>query len=374
MTARARVLRAEGKDVINLAAGEPDFNTPEPVCRAAADAMAAGQTKYTPSSGTPQLRAAVAAKFGRENRIIVQPDQVVVSCGAKHSVYNAMQVLVNPGDEVLLLAPYWMTYADQVRLAGGVPVIVHPELGQAFPSAEAVRAATTAKTKMLVVNSPSNPTGAAMTPEQLKELAELAVDRGLWLVSDEIYERLVYDGHPHVSPASFGPEVAERTVTVSGCSKTYAMTGWRIGYAAAPLHVAKAMACLQDQVTSNPTSFAQAGAIAALELPPDAVESMRAEFQARRDLVLGLLGESPGIRTAKPQGAFYVFPNVSKYLGGQVASDVQLADRLLEDAGVATVPGSVFEGPGHLRISYAASREDLERGIGRILGALSRLS
>lgn len=372
ITAKANALKAEGVDVISFAAGEPDFNTPEPIQEAAIAAIRAGMTKYTPSSGTKELKEAIAAKLERENGLKYSPDQVVASCGAKHSVYNTMQVLVDPGDEVILIAPYWMTYADQIRLAGGVPVVIHTTGDANFvPTYDQLREAISPKTKAIILNTPSNPTGAALPRETLKEIAALALRYDFWIVADEIYERLIYGGTEHTSIATLGKDVYERTITINGVSKSYAMTGWRIGFAAAPLAVAKAMSNLQDQVTSNPTSFAQKGAVAAYAMPAESVEAMRVEFEARRDLVVGLLRQIPGLKVPEPKGAFYVFPDVSHYLGEGAASDVDLATYLLEKANVATVPGSVFEGVGHLRMSYAASRNDIERGVARIAEALA---
>jgi aspartate aminotransferase len=363
-------MKAEGIDVVSFAAGEPDFNTPEPICEAAIHALRSGFTKYTPSSGTKDLKEAIAQKLDRENRVKVSPDQIVVSCGAKHSVYNTMQVLLDPGDEVILIAPYWMTYAEQVTLAGGKPVVVHASAESGFvPTYDQLREAVSPKTKAIILNSPSNPTGAVLPRSTMKEIAQLALRHGFWIVADEIYERLVY-GAEHVSLASLSGEVAERTVTIGGCSKSYSMTGWRIGFAAAPLPVAKAMSNFQDQVTSNPTSFAQKGATAAFMLDSASVEAMRTEFEARRDLLLGLLADIPHVKTPKPLGAFYAFPDFSAYLKGQ--TDPELAAYLLEEAQVATVPGSVFEGPGHLRLSYAASRADIEKGVARIAEALTK--
>ncbi|MCW5937797.1 MAG: pyridoxal phosphate-dependent aminotransferase [Fimbriimonadaceae bacterium] len=372
ITARAKQMKAEGKDVISFAAGEPDFNTPEAVCTAAKEALDRGFTKYTASAGTPELREAVAAKFWRENGLRYDPRQVIVTCGAKQAVFNSLQVLVEPGDEVLLLAPYWMTYADQIRLAGGQPVVVPCDPANDYqPDFDRLKAAVTPRTKAVIVNSPSNPTGAGFDRGVVKELAALALRHDLWIISDEIYEHLVYDFEP-VSPASLGSEVYDRTVTISGCSKSYAMTGWRIGYLAAPLPVATAISALQDQVTSNPTSFAQCGALVALKLPDDTVQSMRAEFAARRELMLEGLASLSGVKTVPPKGAFYCFPDVSPYLGGRFADDAELAKHLLEEALVATIPGSVFEGPGHIRLSYAASREDISRGLERLADCLER--
>jgi len=374
ITAKANAMKAEGVDVISFAAGEPDFNTPEPICNAAIEAIKAGFTKYTPSAGIKELKVAIAGKLERENSLKVDPDQVVVSCGAKHSVYNTMMALLEPGDEVILIAPYWMTYADQIRLAGGVPVVVYTEATSGFvPSYESLQAAITPRTKALLINSPSNPTGAVLPRATIKEIAALALRHGFWVVADEIYERLIY-GEQHQSIAALGSDIAAQTITIGGCSKTYSMTGWRIGFAAAPLPVAKAMSNFQDQVTSNPTSFAQRGAVVAFNMDSETVEKMRVEFEGRRDLIVGLLRGIPGLNVPEPKGAFYVFPDVSQYLKGKVANDLDLAAYLLEAAQVATVPGSVFEGAGHLRLSYAASRPNIEKGVARIAEALQKLS
>lgn len=373
MTARARAMRDAGHDVISLAAGEPDFNTPSSICDYAIDAIRKGKTKYTASSGIPELKSEIAKKLARDSGIEAKPAEIVVSCGAKHSIYNACMALVNPGDEVILIAPYWMTYAEQVRLAGGEPIVIHTAAENGFsPTVEQLRAAVSPKTAAIIINSPSNPTGAVLPANILVEIAGLANQHDFWVVTDEIYERLVYSGPPP-SIARVSPEIVKRLVLVNGCSKTYSMTGWRIGYCWAPGPVAAAIANFQDQVTSNPTSFAQEGAVAALRMPDAEIESMRAEFEARRDLVLAGLDAIGGLTTAVPQGAFYVFPNVSKYLGGKCADDVALANHILEEGLVATVPGSVFEGPNHIRLSYAASREQLKTALDRIARVLHSL-
>ncbi len=375
ITAKANAMKAAGEDVVNFGAGEPDFDTPEPIIEAAVDALRGGFTKYTPSAGIKELKEAVAAKLLRENNVKVSPDQVVMSCGAKQSVYQTMQVLLDPGDEVILIAPYWMTYAEQIRLAGGVPKVVKAPAENGFvPSLDQLKEAVGPRTKAILINSPSNPTGAILPRGTLKEIASLALRHNLWIVTDEIYERLIYGGESHTSLASLSAEVAERTITIGGCSKSYSMTGWRIGFAAAPLPVAKALSNLQDQITSNPTSFAQKGATVAFNLPAEAVEAMRAEFEARRDLISRLLGDIPGVKMPMPKGAFYAFPDVTAYLGGRIATDLDLAGYLLEEAKVAVIPGTVFEGEGHIRLTYACSRADIERGVGRIAEALSKLT
>ncbi|RYG23923.1 pyridoxal phosphate-dependent aminotransferase, partial [bacterium] len=330
ITAKANAMKAAGEDVVNFGAGEPDFNTPEPIVEAAVEAVRGGFTKYTPSAGIKELKEAIAAKLLRENNVKVSPDQVVVSCGAKQSVYQTMQVLLDPGDEVILIAPYWMTYAEQVRLAGGVPKVVKAPASEGFvPSIDQLKEAIGPKTKAIIVNSPSNPTGAILPRETLKQIAALALKNDFWIVTDEIYERLIYGGESHTSIASLSSEVAERTITIGGCSKSYSMTGWRIGFAAAPTAVAKSLSNLQDQITSNPTSFAQKGATVAFNLPAESVEAMRAEFEARRDLIARLLGEIPGVKLPFPKGAFYAFPDMTAYLGGAVANDLDLATYLL---------------------------------------------
>ncbi len=364
-------MAAEGKDVLSFGAGEPDFDTPAPICEAAIEAIKGGFTKYTATSGIPELKTAIQGKLLRENGLRVEPAQIVVSCGAKQSCYNTLNVLLNPGDEVILIAPYWMTYYEQVILCGGVPVVVQTDASTLFvPHVEQVKAAITPKTKAIIVNSPTNPTGAVFGKETLEGIAELALQHGFWIISDEIYERLVY-GATHYSIASLVPEVADRTITLGGCSKTFSMTGWRIGYAVAPVEAAKAMGNLQDQVTSNPNSFAQKGAVVAYTMPDDAVTEMREEYHARRDLIVDLLNAIPGVHIAQPKGAFYAFADFSSHIGERFADDCALADYLLENALVATVPGSVFGGPGHLRLSYATSRETIRRGVERIATALS---
>ncbi|MCG9893982.1 MAG: pyridoxal phosphate-dependent aminotransferase [Fimbriimonadaceae bacterium] len=359
---------------LSFAAGEPDFNTPDEICDAAIQAMQSGQTKYTPSSGLPKLKEAIAAKLKRDNGIPAEPGEIVVSCGAKHSVSNVMQALLDPGDEVILFAPYWMTYKEQVLLAEGVPVVVQTQAKNGFvPAVDQMRGAITGRTRAMILNSPGNPTGAGWSRQAIKEAVALALRHGFWIISDEIYEKLVYDGFEPVSPASLGAEARAQTITINGCSKSYAMTGWRIGYAHAPKAVAAGISNLQDQVTSNPTSFAQIGAIAAMEMAPEKVEEMRQTFAARRSLMLDLLGEIDGIKVHAPQGAFYAFPDVSAWLGGEVDDDEALAKRLLTDAKIACIPGSVFEAPGHLRLSYACGEAQIREGIGRLREGLARI-
>ncbi len=371
--ARIQRLKAEGRDIIALNGGEPDFNTPAAIIEEAKRAMDAGLTKYTPTPGAPSLRAAAAEKFRRENGLNPRPEETIVTIGAKQAVQNALLALIEPGDEVLLLAPYWPTYADQIRMGGGVPVVVPTRMEDGFqPDLDRLRAACTARTKAVIINSPGNPTGSALERPALKEIAALALSRGLWVISDEIYEKLVYDGFQPQSIAALGSEIAAQTVTISGSSKAYAMTGWRIGYACAPLAVIQAMSLIQDQQTSGAVTFAQEGARAALALPDEEVEAMRSEFDARRQLMGSRLQAIPGVRLQMPKGAFYHFPDFSAFLGGDAPDDSALAERLL-DAGVAAIPGSCFEGPGHLRLSYACSRESISAGLDRMEAALAGL-
>ncbi len=373
ITARAKELKAAGEDIISFAAGEPDFNTPEPICKRAEAAIEAGKTKYSPTPGIPELRQAIVEKLARENGLNMTPQQTLVSVGAKQALYSALSCIVNPGDEVILIAPFWPTYADQVSIVGGTPVVMQTTLENGFrPTMEDIQAKITSKTRAIMINSPSNPTGAALSRQDLKNIAALAIRHGFWVISDEIYERLSY-GHQHVSIASLGSEIAEQTVTITGCSKTYSMTGWRIGFAAGPLEIIKKMSCMQDQLTSGATTFAQEGAVAALEMPDQDVEAMRLEFEGRRNMILGLLREIPGIKVHDPEGAFYVFPDITHYLGDEMVDDSALCEHLLMKAKIACVPGSSFFSPGHLRFSYAASRENIQAGMARLAEALCEL-
>jgi aspartate aminotransferase len=374
ITAKANAMKAEGLDIVSFGAGEPDFPTPEPICRAGIAAIESGFTKYTPTSGIPDLKKAIAKKLTEENFVETTPEQIVVSCGAKHSLYNAAQMLLDPGDEAIIIAPYWMTYFDQIQLAGATPVVVQAEAANGFiPTPEAIAEKISPRTKAIFINSPSNPTGAVFPGAILQEIARLAVQHDLWIISDEIYEKLIYGGAEHVSIASLGKEFAERTITIGGCSKSFAMTGWRIGYTASNPALAKTMASFQDAVTSNPTSFSQKGAVAALQMPPSEVEKMRLEFDARRSLMREEFFKIDGVGVPDPRGAFYFLIDVRKFLQGKYTTDHQLAQHLLEDALVATVPGSVFDAAGFLRLSYTASRENIIRGVARIGEALSEL-
>ncbi len=381
--AKARELRAKGIDVISFGAGEPDFDTPERVKDAAVQAMRRGQTKYTEVGGIVELRAAVCAKLKRDNGLAYEPADVLVSVGAKHALFNLIVALVNPGDEVLVPSPYWVSYPEQVRLLGGVPVEVATSESTGFDLDPArLAAAVTARTKLIVVNSPNNPTGAVFSPAALQAVARLAVERGLWIVSDECYEALTFEGR-HVSIASFGPDVRARTLTVNTCSKAYAMTGWRIGYAAGPRELIRAMTDVQSQVTSNPSSIAQWAAVEALTGPQDEVAKMAGEFDRRRRLIVAGLNALPGVRCVMPKGAFYAFANVSGLFGRtwrrpegalKLASSIDVTGFLLEEARVAVVPGKDFGSDAHVRLSYATSDALISEGLARMGAALARLT
>ncbi len=380
ITAKARALKAEGKDVVGFGAGEPDFDTPDHIKQAAIDALNAGYTKYTPSGGDVDLKDAVCAKLLRDNGLRYKPNQVIVSVGAKHSLYNIFQALLDPGDEVIIPAPYWVSYPEQVKLADGVPVIVEtlPE-NDFMPTMEAIRAAITPGTKAIILNSPSNPTGGVASRQTVKEIASLAIKHGLYLISDEIYEKLLYDGRTHTSPASLGDEAFQWTITVNGCSKAYAMTGWRIGYcASADTEIVAAMTRIQDQSTSNPTSIAQKAAVAALNGTTEPVEMMRKAFETRRNLIVELLNAIPGVSCRMPGGAFYAFADVSSVYGKRAGDKVisnsdDLSTYLLNEALVAVVPGSGFGADAYMRLSYATSEANIRKGLERIDSALRRL-
>jgi aspartate aminotransferase len=380
--AKAKELRARGIDVISFGAGEPDFDTPERIKDAAVAALRRGQTKYTEVGGIPELRAAVCAKLQRDNGLAYEPPDVLVSCGAKHTLFNIVTALVNPGDEVLVPRPFWVSYPEQVRLLGGVPVAVETREATGFDlDPDRLRAAITPRTKLVVLNSPNNPTGAVFSRDALTAVARLAVAGNLWIVADECYESLTFEGR-HLSIAALGAEVKARTIVVNTCSKAYAMTGWRIGYAAGPHDLIRAMTDVQSQVTSNPSSVAQWAAVEALSGPQDDVAKMAGEFDRRRRLIVGGLNALPGVSCVMPKGAFYAFANISGLVGRTwtregatttLAESLDVAAFLLEQARVAVVPGLDFGSDAHVRLSYATSEALIPEGLARMSAAIKTL-
>ncbi len=372
--AKAKELKAAGEDVCGFGAGEPDFDTPEFIKAACVKALADGLTKYAPAPGIPALREALAEKYRNQNGVEgVTAAQCIVSPGGKYSCYLAILAVISPGDEVIIPAPYWVSYPEMVKLAGGVPKTIFAGQESGFKiSPEQLKAAITPKTRLLILNSPSNPTGAIYSPEELQALTEVALEAGIYIMSDEIYEYLLYDGVKHVSPASFSKEAAESVITVAGFSKTFSMTGWRLGTLMAPLPIAKAVASLQSQTSSNATTFAQYGALAAMQnwdQSMEAVNGMLEVFDRRRLRLLEALQAIEGIECARAQGAFYLFPNVEKL--GISAAD--FAARILEEEKVAVVPGEGFGAPGYIRLSYATSDDVIEKGIERMAKFCAKL-
>jgi aspartate aminotransferase len=372
MATKAKGLKASGETVYDLSLGEPDFDTPSHIRQAALEAMEAGQTHYTQAGGIPELKKAVVEAYQAAHGLSYEPAQVVVSNGAKHSLHNVFTVLLNPGDEIIIPAPYWVSYAELVKLTGAVPVLVQTKESEAFRlSPEAFRAAVTDKTKALLLCSPSNPTGTMYSPEDLGALADIAIEKDLIVIADEIYDRLVYEGSTFASFPTVRPGLEERTVVVNGVSKTYAMTGWRIGWAMAPANVAKAMGSLQSQETSCPCSISQHASIAAITGPQECVDQMLAEFAKRRDFVQQRIADIPGLSCPAMTGAFYAFFNISEHLGRQyggvqVDDSTQWCLELLSQQKVATVMGSAFGTEGYARASFATSMENLEAAFDRI--------
>lgn len=359
---KAKAMRAEGIDVCGFGAGEPDFDTPEHIKAAAQAALETGFTKYTPSSGIPELREAIAAKFLADNKLEYKPSQIIISNGAKHSCYNAILATCEPGDEVIIPAPYWLSYPEMVRLAGADPVFVQTKEENGWKmTAEEFEDAMTPRTKLVIINSPGNPTGSVYTREELEKLAEVAAAEDIMILSDEIYEKLTYDGAEHVSIASLSPEIYNLTITVNGFSKAYAMTGWRLGYLGAPEPIAKAIDSIQSHSTSNPCSFAQKGGLAALKGDQQPVADMCAEFDMRRQYMYDRLSKIPNITAVKPQGAFYILVNISRLS----LTSQNFADRLLSKANVAVVPGIAFGDDRTLRFSYATSMDVIKKGLDR---------
>jgi aspartate aminotransferase len=379
IAAKAGKLRSEGIDVINFSAGEPDFDTPERIKAAAVEALRKGMTKYTDVKGIEPLRAAIVHKYEHEYALPYRKEDVLVSCGAKHSLYNVFQAVVNPGDEVLIPGPYWVSYSDMALLAGGVPKIIPTNEATGFRiTAEQLAVELTPKTKVFVLNSPCNPTGASYAADELLAIARVLEKHSCLVIADDIYEKIVYDNFEVHNIVALNPALRDRTVIINGVSKTYAMTGWRIGYAIGPADIISAAGKIQSQSTSNSTSIAQAAALEAIQGPQDDVTPMIREFHKRRDTIVDRLNAIEGVRCLKPQGAFYVFPNVSALLGRTVngkklASPCDLADYLLEEAKVAVVPGEDFGSTEHIRFSYATALDDIEKGCKRIAAAVSKL-
>lgn len=362
ITARAKELKAQGANVINFAGGEPDFDTPQSIKDAAIAAMSDGMTKYTPSIGTPQLREAVSRKFKNDNELEYTVNQIVVSCGAKHSVFNAVQVLADEGDEVLIPTPYWVSYPEMVKLSGATSKFIETSADTQFKlTKDSLEQNITDKTRVLILNSPSNPTGMLYTKEELEPIAELCIKHDIYVISDEIYEKLIYDGNKLVSIASLGKEIYDRTITINGVSKAYSMTGWRIGYAGASQEIMAVMKKFQDHSTSNPSSISQAAALQALNEPNSLTGSFREKFEQRRNLITSLIDDIPELSYIKPQGAFYLFCDFSK-----LGESMEVAKRILDETKVAIIPGEGFGAPGYMRLSFATSDDNIKEGIKRI--------
>ncbi len=361
--AKAKALTAQGIDVCNFGVGEPDFVTPANVREAAKAALDAGQTKYSQTAGLPRLRSLVAEKLNRENNLPYTPNQVMISTGGKQALYNVMLAILGPGDEALIPVPYWVSYTEIVKLAGATPVLLPTSEATEFRiTPEQLAAAITPRTRMLLLNSPSNPTGSVYTPEEIAALAEVIVAHGIAVVSDEIYEKLLYDGLRHLSIGSLSEEIFDLTLTCNGFSKAYAATGWRLGYAAGPKHVIEAAIDIQSHTTSGPNTFAQYGGIAALEESQESIEVMRVAFERRRDLMYAGVSAIPGLVCPKPQGAFYLFPNIS----ATGLDSITFCARLLEQEHLALVPGIAFGMDTNVRLSYAADVETIEKGVERL--------
>ena len=379
MAATAKAMAAQGLDIVDFSTGEPDFDTPEPVKAAAEAAIRAGFTKYTPSSGIDELRGAIVEKLSAELGVRYEKSQVLVSCGAKHSLYNLAEALLEAGDEIIIPTPYWVSYSDQALLNDATPILMptREDEGYAVRPADLERLITP-KTKAILVNSPCNPTGATYDRSTLEQIAAVAIRHDLIVISDEIYEKVLYDGACHVSIASLGPEIAARTVIINGVSKAYAMTGWRIGYAAGPKELITAMANIQSQSTSNPCSIAQKAAVAALRLGEPFTLKMVEEFSRRRKTIVEGLNNIPGVTCSMPRGAFYAFPNINGLLGkrgpsGMLKTPNEIATYLLNDAHIAVVPGEPFGSHDHLRLSYATSMTNITRGLERLGQAFAKL-
>ena len=370
--AKAKRMKAEGEDVIGFGAGEPDFPTPQFVLEAAKHALNNGMTRYTPSSGTLELREAICRKLKRDNNINYAPDEIIVSNGAKHSLYNVFQAILNPGDEVLIPQPYWLSYPEMVKMADGMPVFIETKEENFFKvSVEDLEQAITPKTKAIIINSPNNPNGCVYNEKELAEIAELAVKKEIFIVSDEIYEEMVYDDAEHISIASLNEDIKGFTLTVNGMSKAYAMTGWRIGYTAGPKEVIKIMNNIQSHSTSNPNSIAQYASTVALDAPKNEIKEMIQEFDKRRLYMVDKINSIPYLSCKRPKGAFYVMMNISKAIGKrwgnkEINGSLSFADALLESKKVTVVPGIAFGADSYVRLSYAVSLDKIQKGLDRI--------
>ena len=377
ITAKINSMQAEGIDIVKFAAGEPDFDTPEYIKDAAIESLKNGFTKYTPVPGIAELREAVVAKFKRDNSLTYSPSQVIVSCGAKHSIYNILQAICNPGDEVIFAAPYWVSYPEIAKLADATPVVVDTTADQNFcMKPEQIEDVLSERTKAVIISSPSNPTGTIYDAKTLEQIGELALKHQFYVISDEIYEALLYDNWKHQSIASLDEAVQEITFVVNGVSKAYSMTGWRIGYTAGPEIAIQAMSRIQSHSTSNPTSIAQVGALTALSASQEAVEEMRRAFEERRNVICGRFDEIEGVTYAKPQGAFYIFPDVSAHYGRNIDGttingSLDMTAYLLDNAKVGVIPGSASGADNHLRLSFATSLAEINSGMDRIKEALA---
>jgi len=374
ITAKAAELRAQGRDIISLSVGEPDFDTPKAACEAGKRAIDEGFTRYTAVAGIPALRQAIVEKFSHDNELQYNASDILVSTGGKQCIYNMLQAMINPGDEVIIPAPYWVSYPDMVLLAGGVPVTIDTTSEDSFKlTARQLEAAITDRTRLLLLNSPSNPTGMAYSAENLRALGQvLQAHPDVAVATDDMYEKILFDGTTFATFAQINPDLKDRTVTFNGVSKAYCMTGWRIGFCAGPTHLIKAMTKIQGQSTSNPNSIAQKAALAALTGPTDALEEMVRTYESRREWLVAAINAIPGMHCIKPDGAFYIFPSIADWInrktadGRALTDDVSICEWLLEEVGVALVPGTAFGSPGHLRISYAVSQETLQDAVDRI--------
>jgi aspartate aminotransferase len=370
ITTKAKKLKGEGKDVVSFAAGEPDFDTPDPIKDAACDAIRSGFTKYTPTTGIPELKQAICSKFKRDNNLVYEPKQIVVSCGAKHSIFNAVFALLDPQDEVIIPSPFWVSYPEMVNLAEGTPRLVKTEAANDFKlTPEDLLTHITAKTRILILNSPSNPTGCVYTREELAKIAEICVSKKIFCISDEIYEKIIFDKREHVSIASFGKDIYDLTITVNGLCKSHSMTGWRIGYLGAPEDITGAISNLQDHTTSNPASIAQKAAVAALNMPGTFSQNMCTEFQQRRDYIVSRLAKMKGISAVKPGGAFYIFCDISKTKLDSMAFSAKFIDEML----VAVIPGIAFGDDRYIRMSFATGLPQIEKGMDRLEQFLKKI-